>query len=149
MPPIRKPKVRLIRHTMNDVTFDQRVADGYFNGSAMCRAADKDIEDYIELRKTELFLQALSDETGIDKSKLIQSNNRGKVTWVHPQVAINLAQWADPRLAVMIPIAVFEWMNRQAREETDVDLHEFDDVDPEFTSWVKKAVEFDPRKSKK
>ena len=145
--PIRRTSY--IWHTMNDEEYPQRIADGYFDAFAMCKAADKDIEDYLDLRKTELFLQALSEKTGIDKSELIQSKKGTKFTWVHPQVAINLAQWADPRLAVMVPIAVFEWMNRQTHKEAEEVSHEFDDVDPEFTSWMKKAVEFDPRKSKK
>lgn len=145
--PIRR--LSYIWHTMNDVEFPQRIVDGYFDATAMCKAADKDIEDYLDLRKTELFLQALSEETGTDKSELLQYKKGAKFTWVHPLVAINLAQWANPRLAVMVPIAVFDWMNRQTHEETEEVSHEFDDVDPEFTSWIKKAVEFDHRKSKK
>ena len=31
-------------------------------------------------------------------------------TWVHPQVAINLGQWASPKFAVLVSTWVFEWM---------------------------------------
>mgnify|MGYP000249932057 CR=1 FL=1 len=31
----------------------------------------------------------------------------------------------------------------------DSGVHEFNDVDPKFREWIKKAANFDPRKSKK
>ena len=51
----------------------QRVTDGYFNATAMCRAVGKKINDYIRLSTTSAFLSELSSETGIPVSGLVQS----------------------------------------------------------------------------
>lgn len=100
------------RITDNDVV-PQRITDGYFNATAMCKATGKQINDYNRLSTTQAFLQELSSETGIPVSGLVQSIKGGKPdlqgTWVHPQVAINLAQWLSPRFAVLVSKWVIEW----------------------------------------
>lgn len=85
----------------NDV-ISQRVTDGYINATAMCRASGKLMGDYLRLSTTKAFLSELSSDMGIPISELVQSI-RGSLpylqgAWVHPQVAINLAQWLSPNL---------------------------------------------------
>lgn len=84
----------------------QRPEDGYINATAMCQAAGKRWNDYSVLASTKPFLDALATETGIPVSGLAQSHKGGDVrlqgTWVHPQVAINLAQWCSPEFAVKV-----------------------------------------------
>lgn len=51
---------------------------------------------------------------GIPISELVQSLRGGDAsmqgTWVHPQVAINLAQWLSPEFAVKVTQWVMDWM---------------------------------------
>lgn len=93
----------------------QRLMDGYINATALCKACNKLFSDYIRLKITKEFIDALSTDMGIPISVLIQSVKGGNPqlqgTWVHPQVAINLAQWASPKFAVAVSKWVFEWMN--------------------------------------
>ena len=54
-------------------------------------------------------------DTGIPVSKLIEQF-RGRPahlqgTWVHPQVAISLAQWLSPKFEVQVTKWVFDWMS--------------------------------------
>lgn len=98
----------------NDI-ISQRITDGYINATAMCRSAGKKINDYGRLSTTQAFLNELSTETGIPATELVQSVRGGEShlqgTWVHPQVAIHLAQWLSPRFAVLVSKWVFEWMS--------------------------------------
>ena len=98
----------------NDV-ISQRITDGYINATAMCKAAGKKINDYGRLSTTQAFLKELSSETGIPASGLVQIIKGGSPqfqgTWVHPQVAIHLAQWLSPKFAVLVSKWVFEWMS--------------------------------------
>ena len=91
----------------------QRQIDGYINATAMCKAAGKNFADYSRLSSTRPFLDALSADMGIPITALIQSFRGGtphlQGTWVHPQVAINLAQWLSPKFAVLVSKWVFEW----------------------------------------
>lgn len=46
--------------------------DGYMNLTAICRAYGKDLNDFLQLESTQVFLRELSLETGIPVDKLIR-----------------------------------------------------------------------------
>ena len=98
----------------NDI-ITQRITDGYINATAMCKAANKTWSDYVRLTGTKAFISELSSVLQISQDGLIQSIQGGvphlQGTWVHPQVAINLAQWLSPKFAVLVSKWVFEWMS--------------------------------------
>lgn len=93
----------------------QRQKDGYINATAMCKAAGKQWHDYSRLTTTRPYLDALSSDTGIPLTELIQSIKGGtphlQGTWVHPQIATHLAQWLSPEFAVQVNKWVFEWIS--------------------------------------
>lgn len=110
----RQLELALIERNVNQEHIQQRLMDGYINATALCKASDKKFNDYNRLKATEEFINELVADTGIPVSELIQIISGGtpqfQGTWVHPQVAINLAQWASPKFAVMVSKWVFEWM---------------------------------------
>lgn len=67
------------------------------------------------MKTTKEFLSALSSVTRISVTTLVQSIQGGtpelQGTWIHPQVAINLAQWLSPKFAVQVSKWVFDWMS--------------------------------------
>jgi KilA-N domain len=105
----------LIPHSVQGGIIYQRPKDGYINATAMCQAAGREFKHYNENRQTKDFLTALSPEVGIPTSVLVQSMKGGDIrfqgTWVHPQVAIHLAQWLSPKFAVQVSQWVFDWMS--------------------------------------
>lgn len=109
----RQQRLPLIAHHVGPRTVEQRVADGYFNATAMCTAANKLFNDYSRLKTTTGFLLALQTDTGIPVTELIQQLRGGEPhlqgTWVHPKVAIHLAQWLSPEFAVKVVNWVDDW----------------------------------------
>lgn len=107
--------LELIPHKVGREIIEQRARDGYINATAMCKAAQREFKHYNENRTTRAFVAALSTEVGIPTSELIQSLKGGDTslqgTWVHPQVAIHLAQWLSPEFAVKVTKWVFDWMS--------------------------------------
>lgn len=93
----------------------QRVRDGYVNATAMCKAAGREIKHFNELKTTPVFIAELSRSVGIPTDLLMQTIKTGpnqlRGTWVHPQVAIHLAQWLSPAFAVKVTQWVFDWLN--------------------------------------
>ena len=152
--PIRKTEFPIIKRDVNETYIALRLTDGYVNASALCEACDKNLDDYIRLKTTDEFMKELSKEINIPVSDLVQpfeSRNRTiNGTWVHPQMAINLAQWASPKLAVLVPQWVFLWMSEQSTDvkESPVEnpKNKFDDYDPNFKRLIQKAIAYDPRK---
>lgn len=113
--PSHQYSLSLITHQVQNSIVDQRASDGYINATAMCKAADRKISHYFENDSYIGFIKALSADAGIPASELVQSIKGGNPslqgTWVHPQVAIHLAQWLSPQFAVQVSKWVFDWMS--------------------------------------
>ncbi|MBH8564963.1 KilA-N domain-containing protein [Nostoc sp. CENA67] len=94
---------------------------GYVNATQMARANRKLLSDYMRLKTTKEYLQELANDMGIPISSLIiEISGYGKEqgTWVHPEVAIDIARW------VSVPFRV--WANRtlvKVMLTQEVDLH--------------------------
>ncbi len=103
-----------IPHAVGGFVVSQRRRDGYVNATAMCQAAGRKFNDYTRAIATQGFITELVTVTGIPATELIQSVSGGvpelQGSWVHPQVAINLAQWCSPRFAVQVSQWVWDWM---------------------------------------
>ena len=117
-------EIQLINHSLDNNLVCQRKDNGYINATALCKACDRKIATYLRADSTKEFLNALSLEVQICTSNLtITVQGRGdkiqQGTWVHPYVAINLAQWASPKFAVAVSKWVFDWVNGQKTPEVE------------------------------
>lgn len=112
--PTHQLSLTLIAHKVQDSIVEQRAEDGYINATAMCKAAGKLFGHYRENGGTIAFLDELASDIGIPISGLVQSVKGGATpqgTWVHPHVAIHLAQWLSPKFAVQVSKWVHEWLS--------------------------------------
>jgi hypothetical protein len=104
----------LIPHRVDGQVIEQRRIDGYVDATAMCRAVGKQFNDYSRLGSSKAYLSELEIDTGIPVSELIQSVRGGSSsaqgTWIHPKVALHLAQWLSPRFAVQVSNWIYDWM---------------------------------------
>ncbi|NYZ16645.1 KilA-N domain-containing protein [Azospirillum sp. RWY-5-1] len=105
----------LIRREYAGSVIQQRAKDGYINATAMCNAALRVFSTYNRSDTTQAFLKVLSVDVQIHTSELVQIVKGGEQslqgTWVHPRVAIHLAQWLSPDFAVLVSKWVFDWMS--------------------------------------
>ena len=92
----------LISRSWNGTPISRRTTDGYVNATAMCKANGKQWNDYWRTDRATAYLEALCTETGIPVSSLCLSLKGGshQGTWVHPQVAVDLARWISAPFAV-------------------------------------------------
>lgn len=108
----------LIPHRVGRDIIQQRAKDGYINATAMCQAAGRPWSRYWESKPSREFAEALASDIGIPISELIQSIKGGdpslQGTWVHPRVAVHLAQWLSPEFAVKVSGWVYDWMSGAA-----------------------------------
>lgn len=127
----------LIQHEVNNSVINQRESDGYINATAMCKVSNKQFKDYAANKSTQEFFQALAEDLQLeiqlgDKS-LVNKNqalietfpgapSTGGGTWVHPQVALNLAQWLSPKFAVQVSKWVYDWMQGKGTQNTSAQL---------------------------
>jgi hypothetical protein len=97
---------------VGDETIEYRDEDGYVNVTNLCKAGKKQFKHWNCLQKTKAFLEALSASVGITTAKLVKIGGTAgdKHTWVHPQVAVNIAQWISPEFDVRISAWIYEMM---------------------------------------
>ena len=121
----------IIERQANGVVVAQRQDNGFINGTAMCVAHSKDISDWLKTDDTWELVVALANDLGI-KPKDRKSGNSmytrvaatypdlvvvkrgspetGGGTWIHPDLAIQLAQWCNKAFAIQVSRWVREWM---------------------------------------
>ena len=94
-------------------TIDHRQEDGYINVTNLCKAGNKKFYGWHRLDKTKAFLRLLSESAQICADSLIKYNTAygsERATWVHPLVAINIAQWISPAFDLKVSGWVYEIM---------------------------------------
>jgi hypothetical protein len=113
--PAMQYHLQLIERQYAGSVIEQRASDGYINATAMSKAALKLFSQYNRLDTTQAFLKVLSANVQIHTLELIQIVKSGdpelQGTWVHPRVAVHLAQWLSPDFAVLVSGWVFDWMS--------------------------------------
>ena len=134
--PPRNDKALIVTREVGGHQFGQRASDGYFNATAMCKAAGKRFQHYRDLISTKEFLGAISSNTGIPVFELTQSIRGGpperRGIWIHPEVSIDLASWLSPEFKALIPGFVIEWFRQQG--ELRGALKEW--ISPDLQPWT-------------
>jgi hypothetical protein len=96
-----------------------RLSDGYLNATKMCQSAmrvegvEKRFADFNRLHGTSNYISTLATRLGLLPTRLVEMGANGNATFVHPTLAIRLAQWCSPYFAVEITELVFRYMSGQ------------------------------------
>jgi len=91
---------------LNDVEIQSR-EDGYINATQMCKAGGKKFAKWYENNSTKELIKELESEIRIRTSQLIDvkkgnSSKFSQGSWIHPDLAVHLAQWISPRFAIQV-----------------------------------------------
>jgi hypothetical protein len=85
---------------------ERRQADGFVNATAMCRANGKRWSKFRESAQCQAYMQALAAEDRISVFALVDSqrggDGAGGSTWIHPDLATELARWISPAFSVFV-----------------------------------------------
>lgn len=97
------PGMRML--SMGDLTIQFR-ADGYINATKMCKDGGKEWKNYYQNESSKALIASLERWAGIPADLLISAictgPNHLRGTFVHPDIAINLAQWISPDFAIAV-----------------------------------------------
>ena len=126
--------MKILYHEANGLEISQRGVDGYINATQMCQANDKEWYQYWRLPSTQKYAEALAADLGIDvivnnpnrnnyASALVMTfrgGNSQQGTWVHPEVAIDLAAWISVEFRILVNRWVREWMSKGINSVTPI-----------------------------
>jgi len=93
--------------TLNDIVIISRSEDNYINATQLCQAGGKQFNDWFRLNSSKQLLNEAADDIDIPISQLvdIKKRNSGAFdydTWIHPDLAIQLAQWISSKFALQV-----------------------------------------------
>jgi hypothetical protein len=95
--------------TINNVNIISRPKDNYINATLLCQTDNKKFHDWYCLDNTKILINKLdniiNNQYNTDIKILLIDINEGKNnqdTWIHPKLAIQLAQWISPDIAIQV-----------------------------------------------
>lgn len=94
------------RVTLGNVEIHARPGDHYINVTQLCKAGGREFYKWNENEVSKEFVHLLGEKLNMTREQLIVSltdgsrNDRG--TWVHPRIAIQIAQWISPIFALNV-----------------------------------------------
>ena len=116
---------------VNGVIVEQKRADGFINATAMAVAHGKDVENWLKTDETFELVAALARRLNIKSNSSKKRNSDstrvsatyptlvivkrgspelGGGTWIHPKLAISLAQKCNPDFALLVSDWIEEWL---------------------------------------
>jgi hypothetical protein len=99
--------------TINGVLIESRISDGYVNATALCRAGGRRWNEFFRRKETRELFEKVSVEARKVASKLMEARRgRNSQTWIHPDIAIDLAQW----ISVDFKYAVIKLVQNELKE---------------------------------
>ena len=93
---------------------------GFVNATLMCQSAGKLWGNYQKAKDSKAFLAALQASIPNGPDGLVQyekGSNSERRTWVHEQIAIDLARWISPRFGVWMSGLVLRYARGQVTTE--------------------------------
>lgn len=103
----------------NDVAIDSRESDKYINATQMCKIFNKKFANWYETDTAKTLVDTLEEDLNreIDMSisqriraidvKRGNSKRFAQGSWIHPHLAVQLAQWLSPKFAIVVSKWVF------------------------------------------
>lgn len=93
--------------TMGEFMIQARKSDGFINGTQLCKAGGKLFADWYRLEITKTYCEVLAADMGRPISQLIDvkkgnSHKFAQGSWIHPDLATNLALWISPIFGVQV-----------------------------------------------
>ncbi len=99
---------------LNGVVIESRSSDKFINATQMCKAGRKKFNHWLSLESTKELISVLESnlksEPGIPGSQNIKlidvkrgnSSKFSQGSWIHPDLAVQLAQWISPSFAIQV-----------------------------------------------
>ncbi len=104
--------------TLNNIVIESRESDHFINATQLCKAGGKKFNDWFKLDSTNALISELKLDLSPLKTKNVAFKNlvetkKGRYnsgSWIHPDLAVQLAQWISPMFAIQVSRWVRELM---------------------------------------
>lgn len=137
-------KNKPINLIINGQVVNFRKSDNYINASQLCVLGKKNFGYWYSLDSTKEIINELSLDIGIQVMNLIEQNNdknndknNSNDIWIHPDLAIQLAQWLCPKIGIKVTSLIREMLTENNHCFDLKILKEKDNVIKEYQKRIK------------
>ena len=95
---------------LNGILVEARFEDGYINATQLCKAGKKRFSNWYRLDSTKELIKTLEEIKGKGKPLVETSKSKYLGSWIHPDLAGQLAQWLSPIFAIQVS----QWLRELA-----------------------------------
>lgn len=91
--------------TYNNMVIESRSSDNFINATQLCKAGGKHFKHWYALDSTKELINMLDGnlKVGIPTFKSVDvKKGRYGGSWIHPDLAVQLAQWISPMFAIQV-----------------------------------------------
>jgi len=111
--PNEKPSPITTELIINGLSVQARLSDGYVNATMLCKAGEKEFSNWMLLERTKRLIEKSSSDLGIPRTQIVDvrkgnSSQFIQGSWIHPNLAVQLAQWISDDFANTVSLWVRE-----------------------------------------
>jgi hypothetical protein len=129
--------------TLNNIAIESRAEDNFINATQLCKAGGKKFKDWDRLDSTKELIKELEKSIGVDANcKLIDKKVGGSHSgsWVHPDLAVPLAQWISPAFTIQVSKWIREWRSFSDENEAKY-MKELSNLKPSASTQLEKEIQ--------
>jgi hypothetical protein len=86
----------------NNNIIESRASDNFINATQMCKAGGKKFAQWFMLESTKELIRTLEEDLKLNTNIVDVQKGRYGGSWVHPDLAVQLAQWISPKFAIQV-----------------------------------------------
>jgi hypothetical protein len=133
---IEKKQIPLI---LNEFIIEYRKSDGYVNATQLCKAGEKNFNDWLCLENTKKYLIEMETDTKLTIKHLIDNNNKNDQLeiWIYPKIAINLTHWLNPEFVFNVSNWIFDYLFQDKIIDNIKLLNEKEDIIKDYKKRIK------------
>jgi len=119
--------------TINNLVKDDIIRDdGFVNVTELCKIGGKEYYNWRRSFKTQPYIDKISELYNLGEDKLIDRAIGGYyITWAHPTIATNIAQWISVEFSAQVAKWIEEWKeNKENKDRYNYELQNIKPDDP-------------------
>jgi hypothetical protein len=113
---------------LNNVFIVSRLEDNFINATQLCHAGQINFNTWYSLDTTKELINIAANDVGIPASQLVDIKKDNNDLWIHPDLAIQLAQWISP----FFGLQVSKWIRTIFTNNIPVDVKILEEQEKEI-----------------
>lgn len=107
--------------TLSEFVSQNKRDDNYVNATEWCRKFGKEFADFKKTQQCKNLAKHLAKNLNLTIHQVLEVNRgKGSSSWVHPVIAIALAEWLDPEFSLLVKNTFIRYLKGDVTLATEI-----------------------------